>query len=127
LERHQQQIENAGLQSVVCGQGEPKHAVRYCDKLAPGSECLVRDDTTAYTAYGLEQGGMGELLNVGLLAAGVRSLAGGHLSGVPIGDVKMMPGTFIVDKDGTIRFAYYSQHAGDHPSFEDIFKAVKSL
>jgi peroxiredoxin len=32
----------------------------------------------------------------------------------------MLPGTFIVDQQGIIQYAYYSEHAGDHPEVGEL-------
>lgn len=39
----------------------------------------------------------------------------------------MLPGTFIVDQQGIIQYAYYSQHAGDHPRIDDLIEAANAL
>ncbi|MBC8099916.1 MAG: hypothetical protein H7Y11_10775, partial [Armatimonadetes bacterium] len=46
--RNEQAIQDAGLQVVAVGIGEPKHATRYCGTLAPGIDCLTRTDTDLY-------------------------------------------------------------------------------
>jgi peroxiredoxin len=127
LELHHEALKNSGLQVIAVAQGEPKHIDRYCGKLAPHITCLAREDTSAYTDYGLTRMGLKEITHPGNVSAGIRILKGGYRPGEVIGDVAMMPGTFIVDTGGIIRFAYYSEHAGDHPRFEDLLKAAEQL
>lgn len=107
--------------------GEPKHAERYCGKLAPSITCLTNETTKPYETYGLQQGKLGELISPAVIAASVRALAHGSSQGQTIGDAKMMPGTFIVDRQGIIQYTYYSKHAGDHPNIADLIAAANTL
>lgn len=111
---------------VAIALGKPKHAVRYCGQLAPSIDCYCDGEETAvYTAYGLEQGSASSFLNPSLLKASLRAMSGGHKQGKPTGDVRMLPGSFIVDGDGIIQYAYYSQHAGDHPDLAKLLASIK--
>jgi peroxiredoxin len=115
-----------GLPVVAIALGQPKHAQRYCGQLAPSIDCYCDGEETAvYTAYGLEQGGTTSILNPGLLKASVRAMSAGYKQGKATGDVRMLPGTFIVDGDGRIQYAYYSEHAGDHPDLDRLLAAIK--
>lgn len=109
--------------------GETKHITRYCGKLAPSLTCLTGNEgsTKAYDTYGLREGNMQELASFDVLKAGFRAFKQGHIGGTPTGNVKMMPGTFIVDQQGHIKFTYYSQHAGDHPAIADLLAAAQHI
>lgn len=109
---------------VAVALGEPKHAVRYCGSLAPSIDCFCNQTAEVYEAYGLQRGGVTTILNPGLAVASLRAASRGHVQGKPTGDVKMLPGTFIVDTDGIIRYAYYSSHAGDHPDLTAVCAAA---
>jgi hypothetical protein len=98
---HKDKLTNTKLQAVSVTMGEPKHAERYCGILAPSITCLTNETTMPYETYGLQQGKLGELLSPAVVVASVRALARGSSQGEAIGDVKMLPGTFIVDKMGS--------------------------
>ena len=127
MELHKDKLTNAKLQVVSVAMGEPKHAERYCGKLAPSIACLTNETTMPYETYGLQQGKLGELMSPAAVVASVRALARGNMQGEPIGDVKMLPGTFIVDKNGVTQYVYYSKHAGDHPKISDLIAAANTL
>ena len=38
-----------------------------------------------------------------------------------------MPGTFIIDRDGTVRYARYARHSGDHPPTSELIDALRGL
>jgi peroxiredoxin len=127
LELHKDELADAKLQVVGVAMGEPKHAERYCGKLAPSMTCLANETTLPYQTYGLQQGKLGELMSPAVIVASVRALARGSSQGEAIGDVKMLPGTFIVDRNGIIQYVYYSKHAGDHPKIADLIAAANTL
>ena len=107
--------------------GQPKHAERYCGKLAPGITCLTDETTLPYQTYGLQQGKLTELMSPAVVTASVRALTRGSSVGKTIGDAKMLPGTFIIDKHGIIQYTYYSKHAGDHPGIADLITVADTL
>ncbi len=127
LEKHHGEITDAGMQSVAVAMGETKHAERYCGELAPDVTCVLQEDADPYKAYGLTQGGVKELMSFDVLKAGIRSYAKGHRQGQVMGDTRMLPGAFIVDTHGKIRYAYYGKHAGDHPPMHELLEVGKSL
>lgn len=109
------------------GIGEPKHAKRYCGKLAPDIDCFTNKHTKMYRLYGLENSGYGQLVNGSYLKAVARATLRGHRQGRATGNVAMLPGTFVVDVHGVIQFAHYSKHVGDHPKMADITAVGRRL
>jgi peroxiredoxin len=108
------------LKVVAVALGEPKHAERYCGNLAPSVDCYCNQTADVYEVYGLQRAGVTALLNPGMAKAAMRASSKGHTQGKATGDVKMLPGTFIVDTQGVIRYAYYSSHPGDHPDLPEL-------
>ncbi len=104
--------------------GEPKHAERYCGKLAPSIDCYCNQTTEVYEAYGLQQMSVLGMLNPAMYKASLRASSAGHRQGQATGDTRMLPGTFVVDTAGIIQYAYYSAHAGDHPDLKELAEKV---
>lgn len=127
LGQHKNELEASGLQIIAVGLGEPKHARRYCGKLAPGITCLTDKTTGSHQKYGLRQGTSGEMISLDLMKASVRALSSGHIQGQATGDPKMLPGTFIVDCEGRVGYAHYSKHAGDTPPIADLARIGQQL
>jgi len=107
--------------------GEPKHLNRYCGKLAPSLTCLVCEDEAAHRAYGLREGGLRELASLNVGKSAFRLVRNGVAGGVPSGNVRMMPGTFIVDTNGKIVHAHYNQDIADHIEFDHLLTLVNDL
>jgi hypothetical protein len=69
-----------------------------------------------YKAFGLLKAGMKELFAPKVLACGLRAAGKGHLVGKPIGDLKQMPGFFVVEGNRIVK-EHRSEEISDHPDF----------
>ncbi|MCS6909529.1 MAG: redoxin domain-containing protein [Anaerolineales bacterium] len=125
LEQHTEQITSAGLRIAAVGLGEPKHAQRYCGSLAPSIACYANKTKEAYKAFGLDRGNLLQLMGPQVFAAGARAIARGYTQREITGDALMLGGVFVIDQEGIIRYAHYDAHAGDHPDFAEVLRAVK--
>lgn len=117
------------MQLIALGLGKPEHAERYCGKLAPSHLCFADTTNDSYYAWGLRQGSIveGVANGINLLRASVVAARNGHSQGKSTGDIQMMPGTFIVDTNGVIRYTYYSKYAGDDPEIAELVAAAQAL
>ena len=62
------------------------------------------------------------LLAPDAIAAGARAAREGHRQGQATGDQQRLPGTFIIDAQGIVRYAHYGKHAGDQPDLEELVR-----
>ncbi len=123
LESHKEEIEASGLNVVAIAMAEPKHARRYCGKLTADVDCYCNRAGDVYQAYGVGRMGIvSGLLNRDMYKAGSRAAMAGFAQGKATGDIRMLPGTFIVDSEGKIQFTHYSTHAGDHPDLAQLLQ-----
>jgi AhpC/TSA antioxidant enzyme len=129
LELHKAELKAAGLQLIALGLGKPEHAERYCGTLAPSLTCFADTTNDSYYAWGLRQGTLAEGLanSLNILRASAKAARNGHTQGKSTGDVYMLPGTFIVDTSGLIRYACYSKFAGDDPEIAELITVAQSL
>lgn len=128
MEQHKQEIENANLNVVAIGLGQPKHARRFCGKLAPSLTCLTVEEPDLYKTYGIGRGSLTSIvLNPSALKAGVRAAASGFRQGKATGDQSRLSASFLIDTDGKIIANYYGKNAGDHvPLIEFISHSPKA-
>lgn len=105
---------------MAVGLGEPKHARHFGGKLAPGVTCVTNETPEVYEAYGIGQGNLLRLMAPDALAAGARAASRGHTQGKATGDAQRLPGTFIIDRDGIVRYTHYGKHAGDQPNLTEL-------
>ena len=57
---------------------------------------------------------------------GVSAMARGHHMGLPQGDVRQLPGVFVINTAGEIVFSHYAADAADHPAVAVILDVVKA-
>lgn len=118
---------NVGQAAHVAAQrrsaDDAKQAAEFFAKYHPHAPkpVAIADNTLEfYRAFGIHRGSVGELLGLRSLAAAMRALFKGNINGKPAGDVRVMPGVFVVTGDGRIAWAYRGAHAGDHPDFAEM-------
>jgi len=59
-----------------------------------------------------------------LALKGVAAMVGGHSLGTPQGDVRQLPGVFIINTTGEIVYSHFSRNPADHPDAETIIAAL---
>jgi len=84
-------------------------------------------DCVLYQKYGLKQMKARDFFSPSLLVKSVKVLAEGygHKSGQ--GSERQLPGVFIIDKGGKVRFAHLASDAADNPSPQEIIQAAATL
>lgn len=112
-----------GARVALVTLGRPD-TVAACAERAPGIDCLVVPDAALYRRFGLERAGLAEVASPAAFVAGVRATLAGHRNGLPTGDGRQMPGTFVIDAAGRIAYARYAAHVGDHTPDAEIVAAV---
>jgi peroxiredoxin len=128
LHRSKAQFENNGFQVVLVGLGTFDQAEAFKKQFSLSFPIICDPEKKLYRAYGLGRGSVVSMASPALLLKGLKTLSRGHIPGVPQGDVMQMPGVFLIDTYGNIRYAHYSKDPSDNPSIEtllalkDIFK-----
>ena len=121
------EIEQAGLTIAVVTQGKPEETLGFCKRQAAGILCLADPERKAYRAYGLERGGLWQVIfSPQVLLGTLRAWRHGHTTGLPPRnqDVMQMSGTFIIGTDGKIRLPYYYDTIADHPLTDLLLRGV---
>jgi AhpC/TSA antioxidant enzyme len=78
-----------------------------------------------YEAFELKRGNLAQVAGPSVWGAGLKSLLGGHLPGVPKGDVLQMPGAFLVHNGQIVR-AFRHATSADEPDYCALAKPVRS-
>lgn len=79
-----------------------------------------------YTAFGIENGSIGQLFGPEVWACGMRAAAKGHFVGTPVGDPMTMPGVLLVHRN-QILWRHHFRHVGDHPDFDALPSQLQSV
>ena len=68
-----------------------------------------------------------EVMGPAAILRGLQAARKGHHIEKTVGDQFQMPGTFIINRDGVVRYARYARHVGDHPKAAELIEALQSL
>jgi peroxiredoxin len=121
-------FEEAGAGVALIGLGRPEQADVFCERRRLPFTCLTSPDRSAHRAYGLLRGSANQVAGPALWAPWLRNLMTGNAQGrFGQGDVAQLPGTFVVDTAGVIRFAHRGRRANDNPSNDEVLAALAAL
>ena len=101
---------------VLVHQGTVEDGHAFFLKRWPEAGAIADPDLAHYTAFGLGEGRLGEVIGPRALLASMRAIFRGHFVGKPVGNVKVMPGAFLV-LDGRIRWKHDYRHSGERPDW----------
>ena len=113
----------AGGGIAIVTMGSPEQASGFRQRLALPFPVLADPDRQAYRAFHLGRGGVLQIAGPRVWLPGIKALFRGG-AGKPIGDVRQMPGAFVIDRQGLVRFSHYARHSADYPSHEEMIAAV---
>lgn len=100
-------------------QGNAADGKTFFNTFWPEARAVADESRIFYTAFGIQRGGMKEMLGPEVWACGVRAALKGNTGGLPSSDPWMMPGLFVV-QGHMILWQHVFRHAGDHPDFTRI-------
>lgn len=117
-------FDEAGLTIVPVGQGTPSELKRFLSSRDYPFTLYTDPERISYRAYGVERGGWREIaISPKVIADGARAAAGGHLTTKVVGDVKQLPGSFVV-VDGQVVYAHRGKVSSDVGDIEELLAAV---
>lgn len=131
MHRSRQEFEEIGFQVVLVGLGTPVQAEKFRQEFSLSFPIICDPGKELYQEYGLGRGTIGTMASTAVLLRGLRAMSRGYTPGFPRGDVMQLPGAFLIDTEGNIRYSYYSKDPSDHPAVEtllrltDLFKGEK--
>lgn len=121
-----QLFQQAGGGVAVVTQGTVAQTAEFRRRHELPFACLADPDRNAYRAFGLERGSLGQIAGPKIWLRSMRALFRGG-AGAPQGDVRQMPGAFVVDRLGIVRLAHYSGDSGDMPPNRQVVACIGSL
>ncbi len=119
-------IQAAGGEAVLVTMSEPTVLHEFKQKWQLPFVCLADTKQEGYRAFRCPRGRMLDIIGPVMWWRAIKSLSR-HGLGRPQGDVMQLPGSFVIDRGGTIRFAHGSQHSADWASPEELIAALKPL
>jgi peroxiredoxin len=111
---------------LLIGLGSEKQAEKFRKEFSLSFPIVCDPQKELYRLYDLKGGMVSDVASPAILLKGLRTISLGYRPGIPQGDVMQLPGVFLIDTDGNIRYSYFSKNASDHPSVETLL-ALKKL
>ena len=125
LRQKKQYFDRAGAQVVLVGMGTPEESAAFEMKFDIPFPLISDPKRRLYRTFGLKMLSALGLLSPSVAVKGILAITKGHTVGIPIGDVRQLPGVFIIDTDGRIVYSHFARDPSDHPDPDTILEALK--
>jgi peroxiredoxin len=117
-----------GANVALIGLGLPEQARVFCQRRRIPFVCLTRPDGQAHRTYGLRRGRADQVAGPRVWIPWLRATIAGHPQGrFGQGDPARLPGTFVVDTEGVIRFAHRGRRSDDNPPNDAVLSALAAM
>ena len=120
MHRSKAQFEDNGFQIILVGLGTFDQAEAFKKRFSLSFPIICDPEKKLYRTYGLGGGSVASMVSPAFLLKGLKTLSKGHTLGIPQGDIMQMPGVFLIDTSGNIRYAHYSKDPSDNPSINTL-------
>jgi peroxiredoxin len=128
LRRDYGRFQALGVEVICIAQGDVKTGKAFSIFFdLPFPLLMAGNDISVFHAYGLERGTLRQLFGLRSWTRGVLATLHGHLIGRLVGDGTQMPGVFLIDRSGSIRYAHRHRDAADNPETQVLLRAAQSL
>ena len=127
LHREHKKFSEAGFNVVLVGLGTPEQAEQFRTDFSLSFPIICDPDKDLYRLYDLKRGTVASMARASVLLKGMRAMSQGYSPGMPQGDVMQLPGVFLIDTNGDIRYSYFSKDPSDHPEIEDLLELKEML
>lgn len=126
LRRRENDFRQLGAQVVLVGLGTPEDAAAFKDRFDISFPIIADPEKVLYKAFHLKQATAKTFLSPGMAVKGVSAVLRGYGIGMPTGDVRQLPGVFIIDTDGIIRYRFFAANPADHPEPDVLLEKIAS-
>ena len=126
MRRKEEQFQQLGARIVLVGLGTVEETAAFKAQYNVPFSMVADPEKQLFKAFQLKQATPKALLSAGMAMKGLAALAKGHGIGIPKGDVRQLPGVFIIDTDGRIRFSHFAKDPADHPAADDLLRFLQS-
>lgn len=124
-------LEAAGVHVVAIGQGDPERSAFWAKKFELPCPLLSDPGGSAFDAYGLVEGQPWQMMDMtSERVAGLDQMIAGICETrwaegwPPVDNPWLLPGEFVIDTSGTIRFAYRYQYCSNYPETGVLLGAI---
>jgi len=124
LRRNKNSFAKAGARVVLVGMGTPAQSAEFAEKFKVPFPIVADPHKKLYRRFELKQMSNLGFFSPSLALKGVSAIVGGHGLGLPRGDVRQLPGVFIINTAGEIVYSHFASDPADHPDAKTIIAAL---
>ena len=124
MRRNKKSIEKAGAQVVLVGMGTPSESAEFAAKFNVPFPIVGDPEKKLYRKFELKRMSTLGFFSPSVALKGVAAIVGGHSIGMPQGDVRQLPGVFIINTTGEIVYSHFASNPADHPDAKTIIAAL---
>lgn len=116
-------FDEAGLDIALVGMGTPEEAEAFKQRFTVPFPVIADPSRKLYQAFALPRMSPLGFLSPTIALRGLAAMAEGHTMGLPQGDVRQLPGVFIIDASGRVVSGHYAKDPADHPEADAVLEA----
>lgn len=125
MRREKKSFDRLGASVVLVGLGSVEQTAAFKERFDVPFPMIADPEKRLFKAFGLKEASTGALLSAKMVFRGVAAMAKGHGMGVPQGDVRQLPGVFIISTDGRILFSHHASGPADYPRSETLLSILR--
>jgi peroxiredoxin len=114
-----------GAEVAIVTVDAPAQVAALCQRYQCEFPCLSDPRAEAYRAFGLERGGVAQVLTPRIAFRAAAAALKGNYGG-PIGDIFQMGGTFVIDREGVVRYCYRNRDAADNAPVAEVLASLRA-
>lgn len=107
--------------------GKPEETKNFIEKNGVSWPMICDPGRQLYRNFGLKTATPLGLLSPSVALKAVTAMVQGHSVGLPVGDIRQLPGVFIIDTTGRIVYRYVGRDPADHPDAEIVLTALNTM
>lgn len=127
LRQEKPRFDQAKVRIVLVGLGTVAEAAQFAAEMRIEFTIVCDPEKKLYEAFDLKRMSLLDLASPSLFLKGGKALLEGHKARMTNQDVWQLPGVFIFDREGQIRFSHYARTAADHPSPVKLLRALAEM
>ncbi len=117
-------FEKAGAHVVLVGMGTPAECAAFKKKFDIPFPMIADPQQDLYRQFHLKRMSPLGVLSPAMAIKGVAAMVRGAGIGKPVGDIRQLPGVFVIDAAGRIIFSHQPAGPADHADPDTILKAL---
>lgn len=120
------EIQAAGAEVVLVTMADPAGLHAFKERWQLPFVCLADPGQEAYRAYQCPRGGLLDVAGPAMWGRAIKALFR-HGAGLVHGDPMQLPGSFVIDREGILRFVHRSRHSADWAAPDQILSVLGTL